>query len=188
MEFSIRTIKTGFVIIVLILALLAVVANAFANRDTYKNDLFGDIKDALITSQLYVSAYPGLQKYDQIKLPDQDKNDRLGKLYLGSVCALEDMVRNNDISSIKLIISAYNNNPPKILTDYYNIKSLYYNVRDENWQNIQQYFDEAVKFMHGYLQRGQSVFVHCLVGISRSASFVIAYFIKYYNMGVKDAL
>jgi protein-tyrosine phosphatase len=44
--------------------------------------------------------------------------------------------------------------------------------------NLKKHFDEGADYIHEHLQRG-NVLVHCYAGISRSASIVMAYLIKY---------
>ena len=52
-------------------------------------------------------------------------------------------------------------------------------IFDFESQNIAQYFDEATHFIDEALKNEKNiVLVHCNAGISRSASFVIAYLIK----------
>ncbi|KAI3378776.1 hypothetical protein SNEBB_010410 [Seison nebaliae] len=41
--------------------------------------------------------------------------------------------------------------------------------------NISQYFEECIKLIHQYRMKNKAVLVHCLVGVSRSATIVIAY-------------
>ncbi|TFL04623.1 protein-tyrosine phosphatase-like protein [Pterulicium gracile] len=47
--------------------------------------------------------------------------------------------------------------------------------------------DVWVDSLHGVLGRGRNVLVHCRAGVSRSASLVIAYMIKYRSLSYVDA-
>eukprot|EP00392_Amoebophrya_sp_AT5.2_P018420 g18953.t1 len=38
-----------------------------------------------------------------------------------------------------------------------------------------KYFDEAHDFIHAFVQKEESVFVHCRAGVSRSATVVISF-------------
>ena len=49
------------------------------------------------------------------------------------------------------------------------------NVLDVPWQNISKYFILSNKFIEEALNNGGNILVHCYAGVSRSASFVIAY-------------
>lgn len=51
---------------------------------------------------------------------------------------------------------------------------------------LNRHFDEAADFIHQHLQYG-NVLVHCYAGVSRSASIVIAYLIKYHGLTLQNA-
>ena len=48
-------------------------------------------------------------------------------------------------------------------------------------------FDEVVDLIHSSIKSNKKVFIHCLAGKSRSASFVIVYLMKYLNYSLYDA-
>ena len=64
-----------------------------------------------------------------------------------------------------------------------NISIYKYNLQDSYNCNISLYFDEISDLIH----KQNTVLVNCLAGISRSASFVIAYLMKYYSLTLKEA-
>lgn len=64
------------------------------------------------------------------------------------------------------------------------IDQLFICLDDDARANIKQYLDRGVK----YIKEAGPILVHCSAGISRSASFVIAYLIRYKSMGVDEAL
>jgi atypical dual specificity phosphatase len=53
-------------------------------------------------------------------------------------------------------------------------------VKAEDWpdQNLLQYFDRLTDFIHTHRQE-TNVFVHCMAGVSRSSSTVIAYLMRF---------
>lgn len=66
-----------------------------------------------------------------------------------------------------------------------NKKTLYLPLRDIQSQDILKEIPKVNKFIDR--ANGQPVLVHCVMGISRSASFVIAYLMWKYRMTFKDA-
>ena len=100
------------------------------------------------------------------------------KLYLGSASDANDenkLTKNN----IKTIICVADE--VKIKTT--NITVYKYNFQDTYDCNISIYFDEISDLIH----KQDSVLVNCLAGVSRSASLVIAYLMKYYEMDLQEA-
>jgi len=70
----------------------------------------------------------------------------------------------------------------------FGIKFFGCNLMDTNETNIREHFEPALRFMHEALQNGSSILIHCYQGISRSATFVLAYMMKYKQMTLMDAL
>lgn len=54
--------------------------------------------------------------------------------------------------------------------------------------NMGRYFNQGADFIHSGVSNGTGVFIHCAAGVSRSVTLTIAYFMKYQNMTVNDAL
>ncbi|OTF78503.1 dual specificity protein phosphatase 3-like protein [Euroglyphus maynei] len=55
-------------------------------------------------------------------------------------------------------------------------------------ENIARYFDEAIEFIDDAMASGGKVLVHCLAGISRSATITIAYLMERHSMTIEDAI
>ena len=53
--------------------------------------------------------------------------------------------------------------------------------------NISQHFEECHDWIDYYLSQGTNVLVHCRAGKSRSATIIIAYLMKKYNMTFEKA-
>nr|XP_055247015.1 dual specificity protein phosphatase 22 isoform X5 [Gorilla gorilla gorilla] len=51
-----------------------------------------------------------------------------------------------------------------------------------------RHFKESIKFIHECRLRGESCLVHCLAGVSRSVTLVIAYIMTVTDFGWEDAL
>jgi len=55
---------------------------------------------------------------------------------------------------------------------------------DSSDENIAVHFDESLEFIRRGIEAGEGVLVHCRMGISRSATIVLAYLMKF---GLCDA-
>jgi protein-tyrosine phosphatase len=110
---------------------------------------------------------------------DYDTN---GELWLGdyedSLYAFE--------NGINIVINvAYECKTP-CTSENYN-EYLHYNIKDSNRQETIFVTDEIPKKINIYLKNGNKILVHCKKGISRSATCIIAFLIKYNNLKHYDA-
>ncbi|KAM8966962.1 dual specificity protein phosphatase 22 [Pelodytes ibericus] len=55
-------------------------------------------------------------------------------------------------------------------------------------QNLIQHFKESIAFIHECRLKGEGCLVHCLAGVSRSVTLVVAYVMTITNLGWEDAL
>ncbi|KAL5256171.1 hypothetical protein ACHWQZ_G011404 [Mnemiopsis leidyi] len=60
-------------------------------------------------------------------------------------------------------------------------------IKDEEASYLQQYWDDTYNFIKDAKRQNKKVFVHCRMGVSRSASCVIAYIMKEYSMNISVA-
>lgn len=60
-------------------------------------------------------------------------------------------------------------------------------VLDKSNINISDYFDEVTDLIEQVRQTNGITMVHCVAGVSRSASLVLAYLMKHRKMSLKDA-
>nr|CAB3240179.1 dual specificity protein phosphatase 14-like [Phallusia mammillata] len=60
-------------------------------------------------------------------------------------------------------------------------------VNDVPHAQIYPYFDKVADLIEQKSRRGERCLVHCVAGVSRSASLCIAYLIKYHRMTLKQA-
>ncbi|XP_054290909.1 protein phosphatase Slingshot isoform X2 [Macrosteles quadrilineatus] len=67
--------------------------------------------------------------------------------------------------------------------DYMNVR-----VYDDEKTNLLKHWDDTYKYINKAQTQGSKVLVHCKMGVSRSASVVIAYAMKAYNWDLKKAL
>lgn len=87
---------------------------------------------------------------------------------------------------VSCVINAAPELPDTPLPDW---KPLYYQVpvMDKGDVDIQIYFDEIADLIEQVRQTGGVTLVHCVAGVSRSASLCIAYLMKHMHMSLKDA-
>lgn len=116
--------------------------------------------------------------YDSTLIVDQ--------LYLGNSCNARNYyeLENNKVG---LII-----NSSPCISNYFQNEFEYYNVKveDISGADILCHLDNTVTKMHDFIENNpqKSVFVHCFMGSSRSATIIIAYLMKYHNYNLRDAL
>lgn len=69
--------------------------------------------------------------------------------------------------------------------EYYRIP-----VRDVKWEKLSDYFHSAADFIQGALDKSpeNKVFVHCVCGVSRSATLVASWLVKYRNFTADKAV
>ncbi|KAL4492589.1 hypothetical protein ABPG72_007702 [Tetrahymena utriculariae] len=110
---------------------------------------------------------------------------QMGKLFLGSAAGAssKNLIVTNQIQAVLTIANESNIRYPKdIVSEHKIIKA-----EDDNTENISKYFDECVEFLAKNLLEGKNVLVHCIAGVSRSPSFVIAFLIKQFNWSYQRA-
>ncbi|KAM7400542.1 hypothetical protein PAMA_004971 [Pampus argenteus] len=55
-------------------------------------------------------------------------------------------------------------------------------------QNLTQHFKESIMFIHESRLKGEGCLVHCLAGVSRSVTLVVAYIMTATGLGWQEAL
>jgi protein-tyrosine phosphatase len=60
-------------------------------------------------------------------------------------------------------------------------------VNDVSGENISRYFDDVADKINSIGVRNEKVLIHCVAGVSRSATLVLAYLMKYHNMSLRDS-
>ena len=105
-----------------------------------------------------------------------------GKLYLGDMFDANNkgLLDQNRITGIFCVAANLQSN----LSVQINYKVYNYNMLDYDGFDISEYFDEIT----GRIENEEVALVHCAAGVSRSASIVLAYLMKYHNISLKDAL
>lgn len=105
-------------------------------------------------------------------------------VYLGSewnASNLEELQKNG-VRHILNVTREIDNFFPGIF-DYYNVR-----VYDDEKTNLLKYWDNTFRYISGAKSSDSKVLVHCKMGVSRSASVVIAYAMKAYNWDFNQAI
>ncbi|KAJ0050210.1 hypothetical protein NL108_014057, partial [Boleophthalmus pectinirostris] len=120
-----------------------------------------------------------------VTLAQMDKPSQIfDYLYLGSewnAANFEELQKNN-VGYILNVTREIDNFFPASFT-YMNIR-----VYDVEETDLLSHWSDTYNFINNARKSGQAVFVHCKMGISRSASTVIAYAMKQYRWALDDAL
>lgn len=61
-------------------------------------------------------------------------------------------------------------------------------IDDTSEVNIKQYFNDTYNFIEDGLSSGEAVFVHCVMGISRSPTIIISYLMKKNYLTMDEAI
>ncbi|XP_013399808.1 dual specificity protein phosphatase 14 [Lingula anatina] len=67
------------------------------------------------------------------------------------------------------------------------VEALQINVDDVPHTNLAVYFDRCADKIKSVQSKGGKTLVHCIAGVSRSATICIAYMMKHYKMSLRDA-
>ncbi|XP_062861275.1 dual specificity protein phosphatase 22-A [Trichomycterus rosablanca] len=110
-------------------------------------------------------------------------NKVIDGLYLGNI---RDSENRESLSQngITHILSVYNNAKP-VLED---MTYLCIHAADASNQNLLQHFKECISFIHECRLNGGACLVHCLAGVSRSTTIVVAYLMTVTNYGWEECL
>ena len=68
-----------------------------------------------------------------------------------------------------------------------NIEVSYFPMYDTEDYNIEKVLQDLMSYMHIILSNGGRLYIHCAMGISRSATIVIAYLMTHKNMSFDEA-
>ena len=113
----------------------------------------------------------------------------LGEIFIGNAeCALnKDLLKELNITSVINAAEGEVRSGSRYYEDS-GIDYLGLALVDLPHENISLYFDKAADFIDHCLSRRGKILSHCAMGISRSATLVVAYLIKYCGMDTFEAI
>ena len=97
-------------------------------------------------------------------------------IYLSGICGANNLNKLKEYN-ITYIINCTKNKSE----NFQNITYMNIPIDDTSNQNIEQYFDSSYNFIEYAVNNNHNILVHCFAGKSRSASILIAYFMKKNN-------
>jgi len=113
-----------------------------------------------------------------------------GTLCLGGV----DVIKNGSFRKYKLpecahIVSIISGNIffHYLTAAHSDLKRELYEIEDNLDERIDHLFDNVTESIYSSLEEGNNVYVHCFMGISRSAAFTVAYLMRYHDMTLDSA-
>ena len=118
-----------------------------------------------------------------IKQMNVKPNQILDNLFLGSeMCATDfSFLTKNNIKNVLIIGHLIE----KHFEHHHSMNYKQININDEETENIFQYFEECFEFIENILSNqnccDESLLIHCVAGVSRSATITIAYLMKKYR-------
>lgn len=108
-----------------------------------------------------------------------------GALYLGSLAAAmdKDLLRQHSITHIVHALDV----PWLPMSEKEGFNGYKIAILDKDCEDLLSHLEAACAYIDRALRSGRSVLVHCQQGVSRSASIVIAYLIRYHGMSFDAA-
>jgi hypothetical protein len=143
-------------------------------------------KTFVFSSEINLSGFADGFADGFVKTPDSPKHDPFpskitDNIFLGDYGGCDEtFFKKNNINAVIQVM----NNPPHLPDS---IKCLHIDILDKGNVVITDFFPQCFTFIDEQIERGVNIYIHCAMGISRSASIVIGYIMKKNNMSFNDA-
>lgn len=108
------------------------------------------------------------------------------RLFLGNIWDANSLqfIREKNIDAIICVAK-----DATFLTEIFVASTIHrYDIEDTLYYDISIHFEDITDLIHEYIRKDKTVLVHCMAGISRSATITIAYLMKFKNMTLKEAI
>mmetsp|Transcript_25359 Transcript_25359/g.22406 ORF Transcript_25359/g.22406 Transcript_25359/m.22406 type:complete len:153 (+) Transcript_25359:96-554(+) len=112
------------------------------------------------------------------------KEGKYGELYLGNYLAAED-AKFHKMKGVTSILTVAKS-PFLTIPDTISSQKVI-DADDDPSFILSKYFKECFDYIHKERSKGRNVLVHCMAGVSRSATIVIGYIMTYYGKDMKTA-
>jgi hypothetical protein len=108
-----------------------------------------------------------------------------GGLYLGNMQAATnyELLQRYNIKAVLNITTQGGRDYPKSLVP----ETKFVHAFDDESHYLKKEFDDCIEFIENARKNRMNVLVHCMAGISRSATVTIAYLMKSYNFSLEEA-
>jgi protein-tyrosine phosphatase len=109
-----------------------------------------------------------------------------GSLWIGGIDALHDDAIMARIGAVVSVV--HEERLAQCVLDHYvgERPALRVSIRDRPDEDIGVHFQRVGAFIDAHIRAGRNVLVHCMAGISRSATFVLYYMMRYRGFGTAD--
>jgi len=111
-----------------------------------------------------------------------ERKGGMGSLFLGGLEENADFYRDNEITTV---VSICDSEP--LRNGKYPARIINIPVDDSPNTNMLVLFPSILPFIDNTRRRGENIYINCRMGISRSATVVIAYLMTYYGMSLEGA-
>ncbi|XP_069570128.1 dual specificity protein phosphatase 13A-like [Brachyistius frenatus] len=112
-------------------------------------------------------------------------------LYIGNVAVAQNRKRLHKLSITHVLNAAHSKQGSIGDQSFYGNTCVYFGIpaEDSDHFDLSQYFKSAADFIHKALKsKDGKVLVHCIMGMSRSATLVLAYLMLRQRLSLRDAL
>ena len=106
-------------------------------------------------------------------------------IYLSGIYGADNIDKLNEYN-IKCILNC-TKNEPNVFENNSDMTYMRIPVNDMGGQHIEQYFDSTYNFIEKCTSMNKNVLVHCHAGVSRSATILIAYFMRKNKISYQEA-